>query len=127
MQNNIIYNQRFNKAANDIETIITEFRKLINQDETTPDDLVRIQLLKNELRTATNSLLEEVEDTDKCKVTLFTELTRSDIEALKSITVDSSALAAYKEISIKLDEEGTGKELVNQFIELIKELKEYSE
>ena len=127
MQNNIIYNQRFNKAANDIETIITEFRKLINQDETTPDDLIRIQLLKNELRTATNSLLEEVEDTDKCKVTIFTELTRSDIEALKSITIDVSALDVYKELSIKLDEEETGKELVNQFVSLLKELKEYSE
>ncbi len=127
MQNNIIYNQRFNKAANDIETIITEFRKLINQDETTPDDLIRIQLLKNELRTATNSLLEEVEDTDKCKVTIFTELNRSDIEALKSITIDVSALDVYKELSIKLDEEETGKELVNQFVSLLKELKEYSE
>ena len=89
MQNNIIYNQRFNKSANDIETIITEFRKLINQDKTTPDDLVRIQLLKNEIKTAINQLIEEVENTDKSKVTIFTELTKKDIEALKSIILES--------------------------------------
>lgn len=127
MQNNIIYNQRFNKAANDIETIITEFRKLINQDETTPDDLIRIQLLKNELKTATNSLLEEVEDTDKCKVTIFTELTRSDLEIIKKLAIDYSALDKCNELVIKIDEEASGKELLNQFIELVKELKVYSE
>ena len=64
MENNIIYNQRFNKAASDIETIVREFKKFINQDNTTADDLIRIQLLKNEFKTAVNSLLEEVEDTE---------------------------------------------------------------
>lgn len=127
MTNNVIYNQRFNKAANDIETLIIEFRKLINQDNLTPDDLIRVQLLKNEFRTATNSLIEEVEDTDKSKITIFTELNRSDIEALKGITLDTSALGSYKEISLKLNEEDSGKELLEQFIKLVQELKEYSE
>ncbi len=128
MQNNIIYNQRFNKSANDIETIITEFRKLINQDKTTPDDLVRIQLLKNEIKTAINQLIEEVENTDKSKVTIFTELTKKDIEALKSIILESWTEEAegYIEFSFRILDK-SGKELMNQLIDLFEELKEYSE
>ncbi len=127
MQNNIIYNQRFNKSVNDIESIITEFRKLINQDKTNSDDLVRIQLLKNELKTATNSLIDEVENTDRSKITIFTELTRDDIEALKRITINTEAFKTTGIMDIKLDVEVSDRDLLQQFIDLIDELKEYSE
>ena len=127
MQNNIIYNQRFNKSVNDIESIITEFRKLINQDKTNSDDLVRIQLLKNELKTATNSLIDEVENTDRSKITIFTELTRDDIEALKRITINTEAVRTTGIMNIKLDVEVSDRYLLQQFIDLIEELKEYSE
>ena len=127
MQNNIIYNQRFNKSVNDIESIITEFRKLINQDKTNSDDLVRIQLLKNELKTATNSLIDEVENTDRSKITIFTELTKDDIEALKRITINTEAVRTTGIMNIKLDVEVSDRYLLQQFIDLIEELKEYSE
>lgn len=83
MKSKVVYNQKFNKSVSDVKSILKEFEKIMNGNYPAEDKKVKIEPLKNEFKTAMNSVLEEVEDTTgENAATILIELSRSDLYTL---------------------------------------------
>ena len=68
-----------------------------------------------------------LENTDRSKITIFTELTRDDIEVIKSIDCTYNVTENHEEALLRLKGFGVSVDTIKQFFELLRELKEYSE
>lgn len=124
MKNSIIRDQRFNKSANDIITIIKEFKAMLRKPQNS-ESLVKQELLKNEFKSAASQIIQELEETDRTKITVLTELTRADLDVLKSITVEfiPADLANKKPQRIIFNADSDSQcELLNEFADLLKNI-----